>query len=252
MQRLPLHVIEFIKREDKKYSELIRNVWEKFGLQIGKSTVSYYKRSKPRTKDIDFSLVSQWEMEWLLGLYFADGSKFFEKQHYDYTIKLALDYKRDKDIVERVVKILQKMGLTPTISRQKGALIIRVFSKNLYGSFPSKTEFYKPKNILAFVSGLIDGDGCAAKWLGAFIVQYNHASLMSYLMKHLELSRYEQEGIRWGRKRKIITYYVPSKICKALIKEGYCIKLLRNLNRAQGPITTKVVGRAQHGRAADS
>jgi len=248
MQRLPSDVKEFIKKEDKRYSELVRDVWKKFGLQIGKSTVSYYKRSKSRTKDIDFSSVPQWEIEWFLGLYFADGSKFFEKQHYDYTIKLALDYERDKDVVERTVKILQNLGLNPIISKERGSLIIRVFSKKLYNMLPSKSEFYKPKNILAFTSGLIDGDGCVAKWSGAFIVQYKHASMMSYLMKHLQLSRYEQENIRWGKKRKMITYYVPSKICKALINEGYCIKLLRNLNRAQGPITTNVVGRAQHGR----
>lgn len=227
MTRLPSTVVEFIKTRDGSYSKLIRDAKITFGIKIGKSLVSYYKRTKPRIKSIDLTTVSQRELEWLLGLYYADGSKFFEKSSYSYTIKFALDHKRDKDIAERVKEILQKLGLKPTSSIYKGCLMMRVFSKELYSIFPSKSEFYKPKDISAFVSGLIDGDGCARRY-SAEIAQTKQEQLMKYLMEKLKFSRYVHKvTIVRGKPTTWVTYYVPSKVCKFLRDQGYCIKLLR-------------------------
>jgi len=232
MSRLPTDVVEFIKLpSDTSYSGLSRDIFRKFGIFVGKSTISYYKRSNPRIKPVDFSTIQKWELEWLFGLYFADGSKFFERGHYGYTIKFALDCERDKDIAERVIKILQKLGLKPTISIDRKVLVIRVFSKELYSVFPPKSEFYKPKDIFAFVAGLIDGDGWTRKTYSyAYIGQDSHEDVMSYLMEKLKLSKYEWKGVRWGELRRIV-YYVPVSIGKTLIEKNYCVKLLRKLNK---------------------
>lgn len=64
--------------------------------------------------------LSELELDWLFGLYFADGSKFLEKgSSYSYTIKFALDYERDKDITERLIRILEKWTKAYFINLQR-------------------------------------------------------------------------------------------------------------------------------------
>lgn len=180
MSKLPVEAIETIKGSSKSYSELIKDIHLKFGIEVGKSLISYYKRSGPRIKPIRIAELQDWELDWLFGLYFADGSKFLEKRpRYLYTIKFALDLERDKDILERLIEILKNIGVKPTLSTYKGCLIVRMFSKELYSILPLKSEFYKPKDIFAFTSGLIDGDGSAKK-SGAIIVQKRQRILMKY------------------------------------------------------------------------
>lgn len=100
----------------------------------------------------------------------------------------------------------------------------------MHSIFPSKSEIYIPKDIFAFVAGLIDGDGYA-KIYSAEIVQTYQESLMKYLMKRLEFSRYKHKIITfWGKSGLRITYYVPAKTCKILIDKNYCVKLLRMAN----------------------
>ncbi len=234
MSRISPEVVEFIKSASgTSYSRLIKDISRIFGVYVGKSTISYYKRSRSRIKSIDVSTVQKWELEWLFGLYFADGSKFFDQKRYDYTIKFSLDSQRDTDIADRATKMLQRIGLEPTLSIYKRVLSIRVFSKELYKIFPTKSEIYIPKDIFAFVAGLIDGDGSVYKGeMRACIVQKKHPELMQYLMGKLKLRRYEQKCFLagWGEGTKV-TYYVPSWICKILFGKNYCVKLLRKINK---------------------
>lgn len=228
MKRLTETALELIKSSDKSYSKILKELDHKFGIKTYKSVISYYKRSRPRIKPIDLSTVSEWELEWLFGLYFADGCKFIDK--HCYIIKFSLDYIRDKDIAERVIELLKRVGLHPLLSRDKGSLVIRVCSKILYSIFPSKSEVYKPKDIFAFLSGLIDGDGYAIR-SQAYISQDSHEDLMSYLTDELKLTKYFYYRPDWSGLRKRGTmYYVRKKIGQILIERNYCIKLLRQLN----------------------
>lgn len=230
MRKLSIDVIKCIKSTDKSYSQLIREVYRTYGITIGKSLISYYKKTKPRIKPIDLSAISECELEWLFGLYYADGCKFIDRC-YMYVISFALDEKRDKDISERVITLLRRIGLKPIAYVDKGVFRIKVLSKMLYEIFPSKSKLYEPKDVFAFVAGLIDGDGSVKEGgSSAVIVQTYQKKLMRYLMKILKLSRYEEKMIRWGKPCKKITYYVPSWVCKILIDKRYCIKLNR-INR---------------------
>lgn len=227
--RLQKDVIEFIKNENENYSNLAKHAYEKFGVKLGKSLISYYKRHKPRLKLIDFSKIPEWKSEWLFGLYYADGCKFIDKGAY--TIKFYLDNKRDQDIVKRTFRILRMLGLSPYLFVERGKLVIRVYSKELYKFLPVKSESYKPKDTLAFLSGLIDGDGSARR-NHAYISQTYHEDLMNDLTEKLNLSKNIHYRTGWGGKgeRKEIIYYVPDRIGKVLIEKNYCIKLLRQFN----------------------
>ena len=231
MKRLSEEAVKFIKNYGRSYSTLSREMETQFGIKLSKSLISYYKGSKPRIKPIDIMKLSEWELEWLFGLYFADGSKFKEKS-YCYTIKFDLDKKRDTDIGERLVELLTRIGLKPTMSFDRNVLVVRVFSKNLYNIFPDKVDSYQPRNILAFASGMIDGDGAVnERRTGAYIVQTYFENLMSYLTKNLGLTRYEQRGSNAGWTGIKITYYVPKSVCEVLKDKKYCVKLLRKINK---------------------
>jgi len=224
--RKSAEVIDYIKNTSKSYSQLIKDVDRKFNTKIGKSLISYYKRKKPRIVPVYFENSEKWELEWLKGLYFADGCKFKESFRH-YTIKFALDSKRDQDITRRLVNILKKMGLHLMFFNLKNVLIIKIRSKVLYNFLPNKKKIYYPKNFYAFISGLIDGDGCTTK-NAVIISQHRHKKLMNYLTSKLGLHYHNYKTkIRFGVNHKI-TYYVPVKICKKLIKSKFCVKLNRN------------------------
>ncbi len=229
---LPDKIIAYIRNTDKSYSQLIRDININFGEAIGKSTISYYKSTTPRIKPIDTSNISHWELEWLFGLYYADGSKFVSNK-YVYTIKIDLDRIRDSDIAERVIDIVKRLGANPIVSTYKNVLTIKLYSKLLYNIFPSKSENYRPRNILAFLAGMIDGDGCVPKQgMWAIIAQDHLEGIMSYLVGKLNLSKYEQKNKSDGTVVKI-NYYVPVELCKVLLGKRYCIKITRKLNETE-------------------
>ena len=238
MKRLSPDIINLIKNSNKTYSHIIKEIHLKFKIKISKSTISYYKQSKPRTKNVNPSDIQQWKWDWLFGLYFADGCKFTEK-NYAYTVKFSLDANRDLDIAQRVISLIQKLGLNPVIYKENNLLAIRVFSKNLYNLFPSKLGRYKPRNIFSFLSGMIDGDGWINnKSMSAYIGQDNNKELMIYLKCFLRLPHHVRYEIRWGNPKRNI-FYIPVEISKVLIAYKYSVKLLRKLSYVD---KTKFVG----------
>jgi len=210
--RKSIEVLNYIKYTNKSYRQLILVVDKKFQIKIGKSLISYYKRNKPRIIPVNFNNVKIWELEWLKGLYFADGCKFKESFRH-YTIKFALDSKRDQDITRRLINILGKIGVNLIFLHQKNALIIKIRSKLLYDFLPNKKKIYYPKNLYAFVSGLIDGDGNVCK-NKVIICQNKHRKLMDYLIKKLGFNYH-----KYKTKSKFIVnyyktiYYIPIKLC---------------------------------------
>lgn len=229
VQRFSRDVIKFIKTSDRSYSKILEELHQKFGIITHKSVISYYKGNRPRIIPIYTERLKAWELDWLFGLYFADGSKFIERK-YSYIIKINLDKKRDLDIAERLVLLILKIGCNPTISFDKNVLVIRVISKLLYGIFPTKDDDYRPKDVLAFASGMIDGDGAVNTHGAAVIVQTYFGNLMLYLSKNLGLTRCEQKEPRSPIGLRI-SYYVPKSVCEVIKSRGYCVKLLRKINK---------------------
>lgn len=229
---LSLDVICAIRNTNKSYREIIRVINERFGVHVAKSTISYYRKTKNRILPININKLKNWELEWLIGLYFADGCKYFEKHSYGYTIKFILDLKNDTIIVKRLLKFLRNIGVKPVVSIGKGTLIIRIYSKMLYEFFPLKNQPYIPKDVYGFLAGLIDGDGYVSKGskLHVIISQQGHREIMSYLMRKLGLSRSESMCMgSWGMFNKV-NYYVPVKVARELYKKKYSVKINRHYN----------------------
>lgn len=99
------------------------------------------------------------EYDWLVGLFLADGSKYFYKR--GYLVYFYLSPLKDKQILEKLLMILKKMKFKPSVrlKRTIGTLCVKFFSKELYHTLPSKTDFYIPHSKDAFIAGFLDGDG---------------------------------------------------------------------------------------------
>jgi len=135
--------------------------------------------------EVDFQKISREDLDWLIGLYIADGSKLKEKQR-QYRIHFYLNPKKDELILKKLLNILISLNLNPNIQLKEkiGTLFIRVTNKMFFEKLPyDKSEKYVPKNIEAFIAGFLDGDGYVnkkevgfsqtiAKWIGPFIVEY--------------------------------------------------------------------------------
>ena len=164
VKKLPKEVITFIKNvEDLSYSEIIREVKRRWGIEPSKSTLSYYRRSGvSRTRSINPARLKDWEWDWLVGLYYADGTRYRDI-NYHYTIKFSLQL-NEEEIVKRLVNLLNRLGnIKAWTRREEGCIRVLACSKQLYEFLPSKDESYEPKDELAFLAGLIDGDGSVTK-----------------------------------------------------------------------------------------
>lgn len=230
--KLKSEVVNFIKNSEKSYSEIIKDLNDIYDIKVVKSTISYYKRKKSRTISINFNKIQKWVIEWFIGLYYADGCKFLDN-NYKYTIKFKLDAKKDIEISQRLIYITKKLGLNPLISYENGdvknsIMVIRIYSKILFNFLPKKSKIYKPKNIYAFISGLIDGDGCFSKKENRLVItQCKHKKLMKYLSKIIRMSCHIRKNkTRWGTFKKI-DYYVFAKTRDKIISKGYSLKTVK-------------------------
>jgi len=214
---------KFILDSRLSYSKLIQILIQKYGIKVSKSSISYYKRTQKRLKEPRSQSIRENEFEWLKGLFLADGCKFKGK-NYEYVIKFALDQRRDIKIINKLTGIFDKLQVHCTRSSQGKASIFRVFNKTLFNNLPESNIFYKPKNNLAFLSGLIDGDGCK-HGRGAILVQSKNKVTMNYLVKELNITKYSKfVQTNFGRFR-IIQYYIPKSICSTITKENLSEKL---------------------------
>jgi hypothetical protein len=137
---------------------------------------------------IDFDKLTNSDWDWLVGLYFADGSKVKEKQR-QYRVYFYLSPKKDTFTLKKLLKIFKTLELKPMVKIQQSirTLIVRITSKELFAKIPAKKESqtYFPKNIDSFIAGFLDGDGyiikkrgrvgfsqTIVKWIGPFISSY--------------------------------------------------------------------------------
>jgi len=158
LPRLPHDAVDYIKTADASYSKIIAHVEKQHGRKISKGLVSYYRgERRGRTKPFHKENASHAEWDWLVGLYYADGCKF--KSRGDYVIVLTLS-KNEREILDKLFIILSKMDLKAGKYFSKdNTVYIRVFSKHFYLTLPNKENPYLPRFPLAYLAGLMDGDG---------------------------------------------------------------------------------------------
>ena len=215
--------VKFIRKSNLSYTKIQKEVKKNFGIVISKSLLSYYKRTKDRLKIIDFKNASIEEIYWLNGIFLADGCKY-KNRNYLYTIKFALDNEKDQKIVKKLCYILKKLGSKYSFSYQKNSIIIKTYSKSLFDRLPNKERLFIPKNELAFLSGLIDGDGCK-KGNAAVLVQYKNCQTMNYLSKFFKLTKKSFPVLtNFGLSRRR-QYYINKRTCDLIRKGNLSIKL---------------------------
>jgi hypothetical protein len=164
LKNLPKDAREFIKNiEGLSYSKTISEVKRRWGIEPSKGTLSYYRsRGISTIRSINPAFSKDWEWDWLLGLYYADGTKCIDA-NYHYTIKFSLQF-NEEEMVRRLVDFLNKLGnVKPWVRREGGCIHVLVCSKQLYEILPKKDNPHRPKDELGFLAGLIDGDGSITK-----------------------------------------------------------------------------------------
>ena len=172
-RRLPKEVIRFIKAEKSSYRKIQEKVRKLWGIKIAKSTVSYYKRQRPRIKPIDLEATPEEDWLWLQGLFSADGNKTISKDKYGkhYIVKISLNKKYDLPIAKKCMQILKAIGPSPTMITEGNCLRVKASSKLLFSALSKKP----PKERLspAYIAGAIDGDG----WIDHHAMQFGQSKI---------------------------------------------------------------------------
>ena len=162
MPRLTHGAIDYIKSADVSYSRIIAHVEKQYGRRISKGLVSYYRgKREGRIKPFHKENTDQAEWDWLMGLYYADGCKF--KDRGEYMVVFALS-KSEQEILDKLIAILSKMSINARVCFLKdNTVCVKASSKQFYQALPSKNEPYLPRSPLAYLAGLMDGDGYMKK-----------------------------------------------------------------------------------------
>lgn len=172
-RRLPKEAIKLIKAEKSSYTKIQEKVRKRWGIKIAKSTVSYYKRQRPRIKPINLEAIPEEDWHWLQGLFSADGSKTISQDKYGkhYIVKISLSKKHDLPIAKKCVQILKAIGPSPTTITEGNCLRVKASSKSLFNALSKKP----PKERLspAYVGGAIDGDG----WIDHHAIQFGQSKI---------------------------------------------------------------------------
>jgi hypothetical protein len=169
--RLPKEVVSYIKEQNNSYEEIRDKIMFNWKIEVAKSTISYYKRQKPRIKPFMLDAVRTEDWNWLQGLFAADGNKIISKDKYGkhYIVRIALDKTHDSLIVEKCARIVKAIGLVPTMLTRGNCLTIKISSKLLFNALNKIPE--ESSVTAAYVAGAIDGDG----WIDHRAIQFGQS-----------------------------------------------------------------------------
>jgi hypothetical protein len=133
----------------------------------------------PREKPLNVDALSREEWNYIRGLFLADGSSSIhtdKKRGRRFRVGFCLQG-NEEGIVERLVKMMKKVGMNPCVMFPKGKdeIVVEIVSKALFRFLPCKStlkssddareEFYDENDLydaangIPFLAGLLDGDG---------------------------------------------------------------------------------------------
>ena len=170
-KRLPREIVRFIKEENASYRQIRDAIRLKWNIEVAKSTISYYRRKKPRLKPMSLDAITMEDWNWLQGLFSADGNKMVSKDKYGkhYIVRIALDKTHDSLIAEKCARIIKDIGLVPTMLYWGNCLTIKISSKLLFNALSKIPD--KASVTAAYVAGAIDGDG----WVDHRAIQFGQS-----------------------------------------------------------------------------
>ena len=196
------------------YREIKDKIRLKWKIEVAKSTISYYKRHKPRIKPLRLDAIPTEDWQWFQGLFSADGNKIISKDKYGkhYVIRISLDKTHDSSIAEKCVRIVKAMGLVPTILSWGNCLTIKISSKQLFNTLNKIPE--KSSVTAAYVAGAIDGDG----WIDHRAIQFGQSHVPELFDSILDF--FQRLNVHIGTWTKIDEpnyrrMYIPFSILKS-------------------------------------
>jgi len=100
-------------------------------------------------------------MGYLLGLFAGDGYAYHDKRYRHYTIEFYLHSERNKEIQNFLITILNKLGLSCFVMKDKRYRCnrIKVYSRTLLEYLNSEHKDMTTDVNIGFISGLIDSEG---------------------------------------------------------------------------------------------
>jgi len=222
-KRLPNEVIKVIKAEKLSYRKIQEKIKKLWGIKIAKSTVSYYKRRKPRIKPLYLEAITLEDWHWFQGLFSADGNKIISKDKYGrhYIVRISLDRKFDFPVAKKCIRIVKAIGLTPTVLSEGNCLRVKISSKLLFSAL-SKTP---DKSIItsAYVAGAIDGDG----WIDKGAIQFGQSHVPELFDALVDFfNRLGTPVKEWSSKSKSAyrRMYIPYSVIKSSHVLSHSIK----------------------------
>jgi intein-encoded DNA endonuclease-like protein len=228
-KRLPREVIRFIKEENASYREIKDKIRLKWNIEVAKSTISYYKRQKPRIKPLSLDAIPTEDWNWLQGLFSADGNKIISKDKYGkhYVVRISLDKTSDSLIAEKIVRIVKAIGLVPTRLLRGNCVTIKISSKLLFNALNKIPE--KSSVTAAYIAGAIDGDG----WVDHRAIQFGQSRVPELFDAVLDFFNGLNLQIETWTKRDEPNYrrmYIPFSVLKSRDILKHSIKAQRLIN----------------------
>lgn len=221
-KRLPKEVISFIKAEESSYIRIQEKVRKRWGIEIAKSTVSYYKCQRPRIKLMELEAILQEDWHWLQGLFSSDGSKTISKDRYGkhYIVKINLNKKYDLPIAEKSMRILKTTKLSPMMITEGNCLRVKISSKSLFNALSKKP----PKERLspAYLPGAIDGDG----WIDHHAIQFGQSMIPELFDGIADFFNIRGMPVAtWCSKKNYQRMYIPYSTLKSSGVLHYSLKV---------------------------
>jgi hypothetical protein len=220
-RRLPKEAIKLIKAEKSSYTKIQEKVRKRWGIKIAKSTVSYYKRQRPRIKPIDLEAIPQEDWHWFQGLFSADGNKTIsqDKSGKHFIIKISLSKKHDLSIARKCMQILKTIGLNPTMITERNCLRVKASSKSLFSALSKKPP--KERLSTAYVAGAMDGDG----WIDNHAIQFGQSKIPELFDGITDFfNRRGMPVATWHSKKNYRRMYIPYSTLKSSGVLRYSLK----------------------------
>lgn len=111
--------------------------------------------------EISMNNLSEMERGYLFGMYEGDGYAIHEKKTRHYTIEFYLDSIRNVNIQSYLISLLEKIGLSVLIMKDKrfNCNRLKIRSKRLFNILNNEQNEENQDFEIGFLSGMIDAEG---------------------------------------------------------------------------------------------
>jgi intein-encoded DNA endonuclease-like protein len=224
-----------LRRNGLTYSEIIEEIWRRYGVRLTRSHVSYWIRGIHNPYNgryipsIEFLKPSE-ELAYVIGVKLGDGytsrKKRAIKGYNNVTIGLKVN---DREFAEEfgrcLVEVLGRRPIKPRYRNGVGKYIIEVRSQTLYELLKKPVDLARLKKYIehckrcmaAFLRGFADSEGCVDN-RGYVNISNTDCELLTYVKELLKRFGIESTG-PWPKRRQGKTFYNPKTMKRYTYKK---------------------------------